>query len=265
MSESSAVPGDAESNKLPARNPHQGQEPDSASTSDVISEKLKATSLGSLMAQDQASPRAILEAIGGVRGLFESLVPGMAFLILYTFTQDLWLSVLAPLALSVIFVTIRVIGKGHSMLAFAGLFGVGLSALLAILTNRPENNFVWGFVVNGAVLAVLLISLLARRPLIGLIVGSVVGKPKAWRIDANKKRIAWIATLMWLAVIAARLLVQVPLYFAEATEALAATRLIMGVPLYAAALWVTWLLVRSVMDPLPAGESQPGSKERKIS
>jgi hypothetical protein len=44
------------------------------------------------------------------------------------------------------------------------------------------------------------------------------------------------------------LAVQVPLYLAQATAALAATKLLMGVPLYAALLWLTWLMMRSALS-----------------
>ena len=45
---------------------------------------------------------------------------------------------------------------------------------------------------------------------------------------------------------AARLAVQMPLYFAEQPQLLGTAKLVMGLPLYAATLWVTWLLVRAV-------------------
>jgi hypothetical protein len=66
-----------------------------------------------------------------------------------------------------------------------------------------------------------------------------------WRRNAAKLRVATVATVLWATLSAVRLAVQVPLYLAESTEALAATKLVMGVPLYAVLLWVTWLLVRT--------------------
>jgi hypothetical protein len=52
----------------------------------------------------------------------------------------------------------------------------------------------------------------------------------------------------------ARLLVQVPFYFAGNVEALGATRLLMGVPLYAPLLVFSWLVVRAVYPAKPAAE-----------
>ena len=48
---------------------------------------------------------------------------------------------------------------------------------------------------------------------------------------------------------------ELPLYFAGNTPALATLKLILGVPLYAAMLWVTWLLMRTVWARADDGES----------
>jgi hypothetical protein len=55
--------------------------------------------------------------------------------------------------------------------------------------------------------------------------------------------------VLWAFFFASRLIIQLPLYFANLTAALAATKLIMGLPLYAAMLWVTWMLLRSSHTP----------------
>ena len=53
--------------------------------------------------------------------------------------------------------------------AFAGLIGVGISAAVALLTGQGEDNFLWGFTVNSVLVVVLVVSMLLRRPLVGII------------------------------------------------------------------------------------------------
>lgn len=217
-----------------------------------LAKALQQSKLGQLSPDQKPTGQAVLSAMGGVRGLVESLTPGFLFLLLYTITRDVWISVLVPLGLSLLFVAIRVITKGQSMLAFAGLIGVGLSAATALLTGRAENNFLWGFIVNGVLIVVILITLAVRRPLVSLIAGALTEKPHAWRTEAAKRRVGFWATVLLLATFAARLAVQVPLYLMgeSGVQALAATKLLMGTPLYAGVLWVVWLMVRSVsVDP----------------
>lgn len=233
-------------------------EPDPAaqepSFSDQVGAAIRGSALGHLDPADKPSPHAMLAAMGGARGLVESLLPGILFLVLYATTKEVLLAVLVPLVVSVGFVAWRVVQKGQPVLAFAGLIGVGISAAVALLTGQGEDNFLWGFTVNAVVIVVLLVSLLVRRPLVGIIAGALTGMPYAWRTERAKRAVAWRATFLWLAVIGARLAFQVPMYFAAdagtpgAVELLAATKLAMGVPLYLAALWVSWLMVRAVMD-----------------
>jgi hypothetical protein len=187
---------------------------------------------------------ALLAAIGGVRGLIESILPGLGFLVTYTITQNLVPSVLAPLGLAVVFIIVRVLTRQPVTTALAGALGIGISAALALLTGNANDNFVPGFFINAGVLLVMIVSLIARRPFVGVIVGLLLGDDD-WRRNAAKMRVAAVATVLWATLSALRLAVQVPLYLAESTEALAATKLVMGVPLYAMLLWVTWLLVRT--------------------
>lgn len=192
---------------------------------------------------------SLLTAVGGVRGLVESILPGLGFLVVYTLTRDLLPSVLAPLGVALLFVAARALSRTLVTPALAGLVGIGVSAALALLTGRPEDNFVPGLIINVASVVVLLVSILVRWPLIGVIVGLLTNELTEWRADRAKRRVLTVATWLWVGLFSARLVVQAPLYFGGETEILAATKLIMGVPLYAALLWVTWLLVRAVYAP----------------
>ena len=200
--------------------------------------------LGRVTPGETPTAGALLAAIGGVRGLVESILPGLGFLVTYTVTQNLLLSVLAPLAVAVVFIIIRLVTRQAVTTAIAGVLGIGISAALALFTGNANDNFVPGFFINAAVLLAMLVSLLARRPFVGLIVGLLLGDDD-WYRDPAKLRVAAIATILWATLSGLRLAVQLPLYFAGATAALAGTKLIMGVPLYAGLLWVTWLLVRT--------------------
>lgn len=236
--------------------PSEESQPESeASFSDQVGAAIRGSKLGQLDPAAKPSARALLEAMGGARGIMESLLPGILFLVLYATTRSVWIAVLVPLAVSLGFVAWRVLQRGQPLLAFAGLIGVGISAVVALITGQGEDNFLWGFIVNTVVVAVLLGSMLVRRPLVGVIAGALSGTPHAWRTERAKRTVGWRATILWLIVIGARLAIQVPLYLAAdqgvagAVEFLAAAKLIMGVPLYLATLWVTWLMVRTVLEP----------------
>ncbi len=224
----------------------QQPEEERLSFSDALAAAARGSGLGKVAPGETPSATALLSAIGGVRGLVESILPGLGFLVVYTITGELLPSVLAPLAVALLFVVARLVGRTPVTTALAGVIGVGLSAGLALFTGRAEDNFVLGFVINVVWLVALLISLFARWPLIGVVAGLLTGEGSRWRSDRAKFRVATIATLLWVGLFALRLAVQVPLYFAGQVDWLAGTKLLMGVPLYAGVLWVTWLLMRAV-------------------
>ncbi len=203
----------------------------------------------------EPTARDVWAALGGRRGVIESVLPGIGFLVVYTATQSLLWSVSAPIALSLALIVARLIQRSPIQPAVVGLAGVVASAAVAVLSGRPENNFVLGLWVNAVYFAAVLISLLARRPLVGLVVGVLLGD-KNWRDDRAKFVMASWATVIWAIMFGLRLLVQVPLYLAgeEAVGTLATAKLAMGIPLYGLTLWLTWLLVGSAYR---GGREQP--------
>ena len=178
-------------------------------------------------------------------------MPGVVFLLVYTFTRELVWALVASLGLAVVFTVVRLAARSQPTQAIAGLIGVAASAALALWTGRAEDNYVLGFYTNAAYGTAMLVSLLVGWPLIGLVVGFLMGDGTAWKRDRRKYRAMQLLTLIWLGLFVARLAVQLPFYFAGNVEALGATRLLMGVPLYALALVFSWLLVRAVY---PAAE-----------
>ena len=193
-------------------------------------------------------------ALGGKRGVVESLLPGLLFLAVYSFTQSLLWSVLTPVIASLGFIVARIIQRSPLQPAVVGLIGVALSAAVAIISGRPENNFVLGLWVNAISLTVILGSFLVRRPIVGVIAGTLVGDNE-WHRNKPRFAMSSVATLLWAGMFSLRLLVQVPLYLAgePAVQALATAKLVMGIPLYGLTLWLTWLLLRSVYRPAVAG------------
>ena len=201
--------------------------------------------LGALKPGETPSLQALWSAVGKTRGLVESLGPGLGFLVTYTVTGELVPSVIAPVALSVLFILARAVQRTAMLPAVAGVIGIAASAGIALWSGRAEDNFLLGFAANGVWLTVLLVSLVLRRPLVGYLAGSLAGDP-GWRDQPGTRHIAMLATWLWAALFALRLAIQLPLYFAASITALAGVKLIMGLPLYAAWLWVTWLLYRAV-------------------
>jgi hypothetical protein len=223
-----------------------------------VAAAMRRSGIGRVAPGEVPSASSLLAAVGGVRGIIEAVLPGLGFLVVYSVLTNvvpqggvdkastLWLSVLAPLAVALVFVIIRLATRTPGTQAFAGIFLLAISAILALVTGKAENNFVPGFFINGIFLLAILVSLVARWPVIGIIAGFLTNEGTSWRSDKAKYRVLVLATWLWAGLFALRLVVELPLYFAHETSWLAGARLITGVPLYAGMLWITWLLVRAV-------------------
>ncbi|WP_425564283.1 DUF3159 domain-containing protein [Sinomonas flava] len=190
----------------------------------------------------------VLRSAGGVRGLAESILPGLVFLVAFTVARDLVLSAVLALAVAAVFVVVRLVGRTRPTQAFAGVVGIAVSAALALFTGRAEDFYVTGFFTNAGYAAALVLSIALRWPLMGVVFGFLRNEGVRWRDNPVRARQYRLATWIMAAVLALRLVVQVPLYFMgdAGLVALGTTRLLMGVPLYALGVWVAWLVSRPI-------------------
>lgn len=198
--------------------------------------------------QDESGRIDVLQSIGGVRGLAESILPGLLFTVVFTILRDLQLSLVVALAVSAVFTIIRLLTKTPLTQALSGLIGVGICAFVANRTGNAEDFFLPGFFTNAAYIVGMVISIAVRWPLAGLLFGFIRGEGTEWRRHASRIRAYSLATWLIIAVLALRLIVQVPLYLVDNIAALGATRVAMGVPLYALGLWFAWLVSRPTLE-----------------
>ena len=201
--------------------------------------------LGHETADDIREETLLLErALGGWRGIIDSGVPTLVFVIAYLVTgNNLAVAVGCALAAGLVFVVIRAIRREPMRQVLAGFAGVAISAAFAKFTGKAENYFLPGFIQNAAYGSAFLISILVRWPLLGLGMGFLTGQRTAWRHQPQLRRTYAAASWIWVALFFGRLLVQLPLYFAGAVGALGVVKVVMGVPLYLAAAWFTYRML----------------------
>lgn len=215
--------------------------------------------------QPRATGSVVWQAMGGVRGVLESVVPSLVFILSYTLVPgDTRTKLLAALALSVgialILTIVRLVQKSPASAAIGGLVAAGVAAGLALVTGNPSDNFVPGLVTNAIYGTAILVSALIGWSVIGLAAGYLMGEGTAWRKDRRKRRVFFWLAIAWAGLFAARLIVQLPIYLTSldpaqrdsAVALLGTLKLVMGIPLFAPLLAVTWLTVRAVYRRTPA-------------
>jgi Protein of unknown function (DUF3159) len=186
-----------------------------------------------------------LHALGGRHGIADSSLPGLAFVVAYTASgQDLDVAIWTAVGLGVVMFAIRLVRRETLQFAVAGFAGVAIAAFIAKQTGRAEDFFLPGLFLNLAYAAAWLISIAVRWPLMGVIVGPLIGEEMRWRKDPEKVRVYTRASWIWVGLFVFRLAVQLPLYFADELVALGVAKTAMGFPVFALAAWLSYLVLR---------------------
>lgn len=196
-----------------------------------------------------AHPEAVLleRAIGGWRGMLDSGLPSVVFLLVYLLNgRILQPALIAAIGTGAGILVWRLLRKQPLTQVLAGFAGVAISAYVSSRTGQARDFFLWGLVVNVAYGSAFLLSLSVRWPLMGVVVGTITGDPSGWRQDPDLRRVFAAATWVWVFVFGGRILVQVPLYLAGWVGILGAAKIIMGWPLFLFGAYLTYRLLRPV-------------------
>jgi hypothetical protein len=200
----------------------------------------------------------VFKTAGGVQGVAESVVPGLVFLVAFTITRELTLSLVSALAAAAAFTVARLVQRRPLTQSLAGIAGVGISAWLANTTGKAEDFYVLGFFTNAAYIAGMVLSIALRWPIAGLLFGFIRNEGLDWRKEPARVKAYRLGTWVIVSVLGLRLLVQVPLYLLgeQGLAGLATTRLIMGAPLYILGIWVAWLITKPAVPTQPTAPTQ---------
>jgi len=208
---------------------------------------------GSENAEPARTEQTLLEQMGGFSGLIYSTVPVVLFVPINSFfglTAALW----AALGTAAAILIWRLIRRSPIQPAISGFVGVGICALIAWRMGEAKGYFLFGIYTSLVYAAGFVLSILVRRPLVGVIWGALNGHGSGWRSDRALVRLYDIATATWALVFGARYLVQSELYDSDQTGWLAAARIGMGWPLTAVAFAITiWAVRRAGHPPVRSG------------
>jgi hypothetical protein len=200
--------------------------------------------------QTPATP-ALVEALGGKRGLIDSGLPAVVFVFVNSVVQALSsrepalrAALVAAVLTGVAIVGLRILRKETLQQAVSGFLGLGLAVFFAARSGEARGFFLPGIWINVAYGVAFFVSALIGRPLVGAIYSAVEGMGTRWRDDPRLRRVFAYASLGWALVFGARAAVQGTLYVLDRPGLLAAARLLMGWPLTIAAVALTVAGVR---------------------
>lgn len=187
----------------------------------------------------------VINALGGKKGLIDSGLPAVVFLIVFNINQDLQGAIWASLSLAIILAIWRLIRKDTIQHSVSGVIGVLICAYFANRSGNATDFYIPKLLTNLGYGTVYLIANLVGWPILGLVLGPLLGENFTWRNNPRRKKMYIKASWLWVALFFSRIAVQYPIYKSGNVNLLGTVNLAMGYPLFFAAAYGSWLIIRS--------------------
>ena len=188
----------------------------------------------------------VVTALGGKKGIIDSTIPSLIFLLTYNVTHNLKACLYISIATAALLMIWRLIKRDTLTHSISGFIGIAFCGWFAWKTGEAKDYYAPSLWKNSAFALIYFISILIKWPLIGVLLGPILGENLNWRKNPARMAAYKKATWIWFALFAIRLVVQYPLFKANQLNALGIANIFLGFPLYLATLWGTWIVIRSV-------------------
>jgi len=196
-------------------------------------------------------PESLSTLLNGRRAAIDATLPAAGFVVGWLAAgQSIWAGAGAAVACAVGVSAWRLRHGDKPRAVLIGLLGVCVAALIALRTGRAEDFFLIQLLSNAASALAWAVSIVLRWPLLGLVVGGVLGQRTRWRRDPALLRSYGLASWVWVLQYVVRVAIFLPLYAAGQVFALGVARIALTWPLVAACLAVSWWVIRRT---LPVG------------
>jgi hypothetical protein len=205
---------------------------------------------------------SLIDAFGGVRGMVDMTVPGFVFVLLYTITKNLGVSAWSAVGVTVLLAAVRLVRRETLKHAFGGVLGVAIGAFIAMKSGKAQ-DFYLPSMIYGVLLGVLYaVSALVRWPLLGVLLGPMLGENMTWRTQNPGRLAAYTkATWVWVALFAIRAAILFPLYWAGNVTWLGVAKIGLGVPPWLVAIYLSWLILSKAPPPIKVAVEEEKEEE----
>lgn len=213
--------------------------------------------------QDPAA-ESLAQLLGGKRAAIDATIGPLVFGVAFALSRSsvLWAALAAVIA-SLVIGGWRLSQGDKPRAVLLGLLGVVVAALIAVRTGHAEDFFLIRLFTNAASALAWAVSIVIRWPLLGVVVGTLLGQKGRWRHDPVLLKAYSRASWIWVFQYVIRIIVWTPLYLLGMTVALSFATAALTWPLVAACVAVSgWALAHympkdhpGLRHPQPAGQA----------
>jgi hypothetical protein len=165
----------------------------------------------------------------------------------------------AALAVAAVLAVLRLLRQEKPVRVLGGLAGVAIAAVVAARTGNAVDYFLPSLLANIASALVWAASIVARWPLLGVIIGFAVGQKTAWRQDPDLMRAYSNASWIWAVSFVVRAGVNTPLYLTDNVLGLGISRVLLGWPMVLLVIAGSWWTIRRSLP-----EDHPGIMHPRV-
>lgn len=195
--------------------------------------------------------------MGGRRGALESALPSVLFVVVYLVSESLGWALAVALAAAAVLAALRLMRREKPVRVLGGLAAVALAAVIAARTGNAADYFLPSLLANIASALIWAASVLARWPLLGVIVGFALGQRTGWRQDPDLVRAYGNASWIWAASFMVRAGVNTPLWLTDNLLGLGVSRVLLGFPMVLVVIALSWWAIRRTLPPDHPGIMHP--------
>lgn len=197
---------------------------------------------------------SLAEILGGRQGAVDASVPPAAFVVGWLAAgQSIAWGAGAAIAVAVALGVFRIARGGKARAVLVSLAMVVAAALIALHTGRAQDFFLLQLLANVASGLLWAASIVIRWPLLGVIVGLLLGQKTKWRKDPVLLRAYSLASWVWVFLqYALRVAVFGALWWSGQVVALGVARTVLTWPLIALTVAASgWVLYRALPEEHP--------------
>ncbi|WP_420813930.1 DUF3159 domain-containing protein [Phytoactinopolyspora endophytica] len=196
--------------------------------------------------------------LGGRTGAIDATIPPVVFVAVWLAAgESVTAGVIAALLAAAAVAGWRLRRGARPRAAMVGMLTVAVAALIVLRTGRAADFFVLQLASNAASALAWAVSIIVRWPLLGVVVGAVLGQKTRWRRDPALLRAYSRGSWIWVLQYVIRVAVFAPLWWADEALALGGARVALSWPLIALCLAVSWWVIQRSLPPEHPGLRHP--------
>lgn len=197
--------------------------------------------------------------LGGRRGALDASVPPVAFVLGWLVAdRSIGWGAGAAVAVAALVGVVRLARGQRIGAVLVSLAAVVLAAYVALSTGRAEDFFLVQLLSNGLSALVWALSILVRWPLLGVVVGALLGQRTRWRQDPALLRAYSLASWVWVfGQYTVRVVVFGALWSSGQVVALGIARTVLTWPLVALTIAVSGWVLHRALPPSHPGIRRP--------